>query len=122
MGRLTNFRPIEPPPIRIEWDDPIWHRWLDSLYKLQTNIQIYTETFDPGTVTANTTIEYDVTVTGVLSTSYVLSVTKPTHSAGMGIVNWRVKADDTVSITFMNSTGAGVSPGSETYIIIVLEQ
>jgi len=83
---------------------------------------IIDEDIAPGTIAANTTAEVDVTIDGISTRSVVISVSKPTHTTGLGIVNYRVKAADTVSITFMNNTGSGIDPGSEEYTIIVMEQ
>jgi hypothetical protein len=128
MSHRVTFKPLEQPLIRTPFQDDTgritsrWSRWLDELYQLQTHIITYEADIAPGTVAANTTAEVDVTLSGVSSTSKILSVNKPTHTTGLGIVNYRVKAVDTVSITFMNSTGSGIDPGSEEYTIIVMEQ
>lgn len=67
--------------------------------------------------TANTTVEQTVTVKGVrLATDDIIGVSKPTHQAGLGIVNCRVSADDTLAITFMNNTAGDITPtASEVY-------
>lgn len=74
---------------------------------------------DVGSITANTTIEQDVTIPGVRTGDVVLSVSKPSHSAGAGVVNWRVKAANTVSVTFGNFTGSAIDPAAETYTFII---
>ena len=71
-------------------------------------------TLDANVTATNTTQETDVTVTG-LTTDMMVFVNKPSHNAGVGIVNVRVKAADTLSIQYMNATGTGVDPASETY-------
>lgn len=68
---------------------------------------------------ANTTGEQDVTVTGVAVGDIVVSVNKPSHSAGLGIVNARVKSANTVAIAYSNNTGSPIDPASETYTIII---
>lgn len=78
-----------------------------------------TKTFDPASVSAATSAEQDVTVTGVKVGDVVLAVNKPTATAGVGIVNARVKAADTVSLTFMNATAGAVDPASETYTFVI---
>jgi hypothetical protein len=81
----------------------------------------YTATITPAIVNANTTSEQTFTVTGVVAaTDDVISVRKPTHQAGLGLVNWRVTADNTIAITFMNNTAAGITPtASEVYSFFV---
>jgi len=78
---------------------------------------------DVGTVasvTANSTIEADFTVAGLDTGDTVIGVEKPTHQAGLGIVGARVKAANTLSITFMNTTAAGIVPTDENYKVTVL--
>jgi hypothetical protein len=56
----------------------------------------------------------------VLTTDYVIGVSKPTAQAGLGIVGWRVTADNTVGITFSNNTAGGITPtAAQTYTIII---
>jgi hypothetical protein len=76
-------------------------------------------TFDLTSRTANTTSEFDVTVVGVKVGDVVVAVNKPSLSAGIGIVNARVKAADTVAVTYVNATGAGVDPASEAYTFVI---
>jgi len=71
----------------------------------------------PLSVAANTTAEQLLTVTGVaLATDHCIGVSKPTAQAGLGIVGWRVAADNTIGVTFNNNTGVGILPtASQTY-------
>jgi hypothetical protein len=69
-------------------------------------------------VSANTTSEQSLTVLGVRSGDMV-TVNKPTHQAGLGVVGARVNAADTVALTFMNNTGSGITPTAETYNVHV---
>jgi hypothetical protein len=73
-------------------------------------------TIDVASVAANTTAEQTFTVTGLKVGDFV-AVNKPTNSAGLGIVNARVSAADTLAITFGNFTGSGIDPASQTYIL-----
>lgn len=114
-----SYTAIERAPYQ---EDKVFDRWLYILAGLQNKVKVYSESVDAGTVGANTTAEIDVSISGIRSTDIVIAVNKPTHSAGLGVSNYRVKADDTVSIQFINTTGVGISPGAETYAIIVLEQ
>jgi hypothetical protein len=75
---------------------------------------VITFVYDPASIAAATTAEQTVTVPGVLPGDYI-EVTKPTLSAGVGIVNARVSAANTVAITWVNATAAAVDPPSETY-------
>lgn len=73
--------------------------------------------FDANVTVTNTTQESDITIVG-LTTDMWVGVCKPSHSTGVGIVNARVKAADTLSITYVNATGSGVNPASETYRLL----
>ena len=71
----------------------------------------------PASVGANTTAEQTFTVQGLQLGDQVM-VTKPTTQAGLGIVNSRVSAANTLAITFSNNTGGGITPtAGETYIV-----
>lgn len=64
-----------------------------------------------------TTSEQTVTVPG-LDVGDFVAVVKPTHQAGLGIVNARVSAKNTLAITFVNPTAAGITPtASEIYLV-----
>lgn len=110
--------PLEQPLLSDENLDDTWGKWFttvaDNIYRYDK----YSVVFNPTSVSANTTSEQTVSITGVASNDFVM-VSKPTHTAGLGIVNVRVSAKDTVAITFMNTTGSPIDPPSETYTIKV---
>ncbi len=68
---------------------------------------------------ANTTAEQTVTIIGLKVGDIVVTVNKPSNSAGLGIVNARVSANDTLAITYGNFTGSPIDPASETYQVII---
>ncbi len=70
-------------------------------------------------VNANTTAERTFTVPGLRVGFDHVMVNKPTHQTGLGIVNARVSANDTLAITYMNNTGGGITPTSESYLVRV---
>lgn len=82
-----------------------------------TQIRVYTATLDPASIAAATSAEQTFTVTGLTTADRVL-VSKPTATAGVGIVNARVSAADTLALTFMNATAGAIDPASESYTII----
>lgn len=72
-------------------------------------------TISPAQVAANTTAEQTFTVTGA-RVGDVVFVSKPTAQAGLGVVNVRVTASNTIGITFSNNTGSPITPtASEVY-------
>lgn len=67
-----------------------------------------------------TTAEQTATLKGLRTTDIIVAVTKPTAQAGLGIVGWRVSANDTIAITFANPTAAGITAtAAETYTAII---
>lgn len=82
-----------------------------------SQIRVFTSSINPAAVAAATSAEQTFTVTG-LTTSDKVFVIKPTATAGVGIVNARVSATDTLAITFMNATAGSVDPAQETYTIV----
>lgn len=92
------------------------YRWLAYLADIVNAGKTYTVTINPASVSANTTSEQTFTVTGI-KTDDMIYINKPTHTAGLGIVNARVSAKDTIEITFMNATGSPIDPPSEDYLI-----
>lgn len=83
------------------------------------SINVITSSLNVASVAANTTAEQTFTVTGLKANDLVM-VNKPSANAGLGIVNARVSAADTLALTFVNATGAGIDAGSEAYTIIVV--
>lgn len=76
------------------------------------------QSLNVASVAANTSAEQDFTVPG-LRVGDVPHVSKPSLSAGLVISTARVKAADTLSITFGNLTGSPIDPAAETYDIFV---
>lgn len=77
---------------------------------------VVSTSFDVASVAANTTVEQDFTVPGLRVGDFV-AVNKPGVSAGAGIVNARVKAANTLSLTIINSTAAPIDPAKEAYLV-----
>jgi hypothetical protein len=80
-------------------------------------ISIYTATINPASVAAATSAEQTFTVTG-LEVGDIPVVVKPTASAGLGLVNARVSAANTLALTFMNATASPIDAASESYTIL----
>lgn len=80
---------------------------------------VLTVTLSPATVAPNTTVEQTFTVQGLKAGDFI-DITKPTVQAGLGIVNSRVTAANTLGIGFVNATAASILPtASEAYLINV---
>lgn len=80
--------------------------------------KVLTFTFNPAAVASATSAEQTVTVPG-LKVGDIPILQKPSATAGVGIVNVRVSAADTLAVTFMNATAGSVDPASETYTLLV---
>jgi hypothetical protein len=77
-------------------------------------------TYDPASIPAATTAEQTITIPGLKVGDYVADVGKPTHTAGVGIINCRVSTANTLAVTWINATAAAVDPPSELYSVYVL--
>lgn len=64
----------------------------------------------PSAVSANTTAEQTFTVTGLQVGDFIGGINKPTTQAGLGIVNARVSAANTLAIAFSNNTAGSITP------------
>lgn len=105
---------IDPPPRELAgWAG---FGWLQRFRQRFPRFETYTATLNPASVPANSTSEQTFTVTG-LTTTDIVTVNKPTHTSGLGIVNARVSATDTLAITFINITGSPIDPPEEDYLI-----
>jgi len=77
-----------------------------------------TVTFNPAAVATATTAEQTTTVLGLKVGDFVISQ-KPTNTAGVGVVNARVSAADTLALTFVNPTAGSVDAASESWSFLV---
>lgn len=84
----------------------------------QSAIVIYSSTQTPAAVNAGLTAEQDFTVTGILAGSVVF-FSKPAAQAGLGVCSARVKAADTVSVTYTNPTAGNLTPTAAQADLIV---
>lgn len=83
-------------------------------------VKTFSQALTPAAVAQATTAEQDLTITGLLTTDKLLNVVKPTAQAGLGIVGARIKAADTLSVTYANvPAGGSITPTAETYSVIV---
>lgn len=73
----------------------------------------------PAAVATITSAEQTFTVVGLIPGDFVY-VAMPSLVAGIGIVNARVSAKDTLAISFVNPTAGSVTPVSGIYDVLVL--
>jgi hypothetical protein len=67
---------------------------------------------------AATTVERTYTVPGLLLGD-IVTVVKPQLDAGLGVVNARVSAPNTLAIQFVNATAGNVSLTASNYLLFV---
>lgn len=101
-------------PVKQELDSPQVAKWFGLVEETVPVIRTFTVTVDAPSVAANTTGIKSVTVAG-LDVNDIVYVNKPSHEAGLGIVNCRVSAASTMEITYMNTTGSAINEASESY-------
>lgn len=118
---MTIRNPVPQAP-REDMPSADWDRWLNLVNRNSIQLHDFDVVIDPSSIAANTTAEQDVTVSGLAENDLILSLTKPTLTAGIGVVNTRVKTADTLSITFLNTTGGAIDPPPETYKLVVIRQ
>lgn len=113
---IKNGFPVDLAPLTQESKD-----WLYYLWEKVSGMRSYQATLDPASVAANTSAEQTFTVSGLTTDDNVV-VNKPSVTAGIGIVNARVSAANTLAITFMNSTAGAIDPASEQYEITAIKR
>lgn len=78
-------------------------------------------TLTPAAVATITSAEQTFTMQGLQVNDVILSVTKPTTQAGLGIVGFRVVSANTIGITWMNPTVGSITPtAGEVYKVAIL--
>ena len=78
----------------------------------------YSQFLTPANVAANTTAEQTFTITG-LKSGQPVCVDKPSSSqTGLQIGNARVSADNTLALTYVNTTAAAIVPNAEIYPVM----
>lgn len=82
---------------------------------------VFSLALTPASVAANETAEQTFSATGIgLQVGDVIVLNKPSAQAGLGIVNVRVSALDTLAITYANVTASPITPTAETYLVGVM--
>jgi hypothetical protein len=60
-------------------------------------------------------------VNGLLTTDFVLGVSKPTANTGLGVCGWRCSAANTIDVDFCNPTAGSLTPtAAESYMVTAL--
>lgn len=80
---------------------------------------IYRQSLTPVSVAANTSAEQTFTVKGVIPGDFVSVLREAALTAGLGIVNARVSAADTVAITFSNGTASPIVPAAGNFLFYI---
>ena len=84
-----------------------------------SRLSVITVVLSPASVAANTTAEQTFTVP-LRAGDMIFDITKPTNQPGLGVVNTRISAANTVAITFINATAGAIVPtAGETYLLLL---
>jgi hypothetical protein len=90
------------------------------------SIETLTVTLTPTTATINSVQEmtFSGLGTNIAVGDVIVGVSKPTQTAGVGVVGWRVDGTtaDKFYVSFANVTGTTVTPAAEAYLITVLKR
>jgi hypothetical protein len=81
---------------------------------------IFSQTLTPSSVSTNTSVEQNFTVTGLIAGSFVI-VNGPAQTAGIVMGSARVSSANTLTINFSNPTAGSLTPASGTYNIVMFE-
>lgn len=96
-------------------------QYLSLIAAKYPKVQTFAVTFDPASVPANSEDVQTVTVGG-LTTKDIVTVNKPSNTAGLDMVHAWVSAADTLSIKFRNHTGSPINAGSEDYLVSAIRR
>lgn len=119
---MSHRRPL-PPPLDEDFPEVTEEGmfWLDLVRTYSTEIRVAAFTYNPASLAANTHVEETVTVTGLKTDDYIISVIKPTFTQGFQVGQGRVSAADTLAIQIVNGTSSSSNPASETYTVIYIK-
>ena len=82
-------------------------------------LKVYATSQSPAAVTANTTSEVSMTVTGIAAGDIVVAIVKPTSQAGLAVGTARTSTTNTVAASFGNLTGSTITPTTtEVYYVV----
>lgn len=95
--------------------------WVDLVSRYSYNFIVWELTIDPASVSANSTSEQDFDVPGLNIDDVLVNVSKPSHTSGLTVVNYRISAKDTLAIQFANATGSPIDPPEETYVLVYMK-
>lgn len=80
----------------------------------------FTATLNPTTVSSQSSSEQSFTVSGLrVATDTPLAVYAGGFTAGVDIINYKITADDTITIKFINSSVSNIDPAETTYTVTV---
>lgn len=114
--------PVSQPPIREELPSANWDRWFNTVSKSSIQFYDFDVVLNPSSVAASTSVEESFTVQGLGENDIPIALIKPSLTAGIGIGNIRVSAENTLSVTFINATAGVIDPPLEEYKLVVIRQ
>ena len=76
-------------------------------------------TLNPVSVATITAAEQDFTVPGVLAGDIIVYFGMTTATAGLGVAGYRVKAANTISVTFVNPTAGAIDAAAGNFKLLM---
>lgn len=95
-------------------------RWINDLQKGLNKIDVFSASVDLGSVTADSLLEVNITVTGVKSVDFLLCIAHPELTAGLMVSDEWIDTDDTVSINVENETTSNIDEAAGTWYFVVM--
>lgn len=90
--------------------------YTNSKVKVLSPVKIYTATHDPASIAAVSSVDNDITVTGVATTDKIVAVWMPAAAlASVAVQAARVQAVNTVRVRLTNPSAAAVDLASGTF-------
>lgn len=78
-------------------------------------------TLTPASVGAATVAEQTFTVPGIAPTDVLVAVNPPAIGNATGLAGWRVTAQDTIGLRFVNPTAGALTPSSGVFKLVVVK-
>ena len=94
-------------------------RWISDLQKGSFKFIPFSATVDLAETGADTVVETDITVTGIIATDMILHVGHPEFTAAHSLTDAWIDTADVVSITMENESAAGIDEASATWYFLI---
>jgi len=116
---IEKFRRAVHPPL--DTAESTVKRWMSDISEALPQFIVYSATINPASVSASVISEEAFTVTGVRTDDHILSVTHgDIVGTGIGVLDVRISAANTIAITFSNDATGSVNIASSTWEFLIM--